>query len=110
MMIWYVVSTLLQLAHVVAAEFVPSVANAAGLLGVGIPIVIGYLWAKSDRPEAVGEAVGKSFVLGFVPALIGLVLAFYLGHVEAFLLGAGSASSGVGAVIGALVGRKAARP
>ena len=108
MMMWYVVSTVLQLGHVVAAEFIPAVGMAAGILGVGIPLVVGFLWGKKDAPEGMGATLGQAFLLGFVPALIGLVLAFALGHVEAFLLGAGSASSGVGAVIGAAVGKKLA--
>lgn len=108
MMMWYVVSTILQCGHVVVTEFVPAAGAAAAPLGVGIPLVIGFLWAKKDAPETMGATLGQGFLLGFVPALIGLVLAFSLGHVEAFLLGAGSASSGVTGLIGAAVGKKMA--
>lgn len=109
MMSWYMISTVLQVGHVVAAEFVPAVGMAAGILGVGIPLVIGFLWAKKEAPDGVGTALGLGFVLGFVPALIGLVLAYFLGHVEAFLLLAGCGSSGVTGAIGAAVGRAMAK-
>jgi len=105
MMTWYVISTLLQLGHVVAAELWPAVGQVAGILGVGIPLVVGFMWAKKDGPEAIGSALGKGFLLGWIPALIGLVLAYFLGHVDAFILGTGSVSSGVAGAIGAAVGR-----
>ncbi len=105
---WYAVATLLQCGHVVAAHVVPAVGNAAGILGVGIPLVVGVLWAKGAPPESAGAAVTRGFALGFLPALIGLALALALGQVAPLLLIAGSASSGVTGLIGALVGRRLA--
>ena len=105
MMGFYAISTILQCAHVIAARFAPAVGNAAGIFGVGIPLVIGFLWAKKDAPDSLGSTLGQGFLLGWIPALIGLVLAFALGQVDLFIVGVGGASSGVTGAIGAAVGR-----
>lgn len=99
---WYVLSILLQCAHVLGAEASADIGNVAGILGVGIPLVIGFFWARSG--PGTMNAVKQGFFLGFVPALLGLLLAFALGQVPAFLLAAGSLSSGVAAILGALLG------
>ncbi len=109
MMVYYVISTVLQCAHVIATRFVPAVGNAAGILGVGIPLVVGFLWAKKERPESIGKALGQGFLLGWTPALIGLVLAFVLGQVSPFIVGVGGLSSGVTGAIGAAAGRAVAK-
>jgi hypothetical protein len=99
---WYVLSVLLQCAHVLGATVSQDIGNLAGIWGVTIPLVIAFLWGRSG--PGTMNAVKQGFILGFVPAFIGLVLAFSLGQVEAFLLAAGSASSGVTAILGALLG------
>lgn len=100
---YYVVSLVLQLAHVLAAEIVPAVGGAAGLLGVGIPLFVGAWYG----PHAAnpGAAARGGFLIGLVPALVGLVVALALGQVAPFLLVAGSLASGLAGLIGALVGR-----
>jgi len=100
---WMVVSTLLQLGHPALATVVPSIGSAAGLLGVGIPLVVGFLWARGDTVSGK-MAFGRGFLLGWVPALIGLVLAFGLGQVNVMVLTLGGVSSGVAGGLGALVG------
>ncbi|MEK9508440.1 hypothetical protein WI460_09605 [Gemmatimonadota bacterium Y43] len=99
---WYVLSVVLQCAHVLGATVSQGVGNLAGIWGVTIPLIVGLLWGRSGPGK--GNAVKQGFLVGFVPALIGLLLAVALGQVEPFLLVAGSASSGVAAVIGALIG------
>lgn len=99
---WYVLSVVLQCAHVLGATVSQGVGNYAGIWGVAIPLVVGLLWGRSGPGRA--NAVKQGFLVGFVPAFIGLLLAVALGQVEPFLLAAGSASSGVAAVIGALIG------
>ena len=99
---WYVLSVLLQCAHVLAAAAAPAVAQGALYFGVGIPLVIAFLWARSG--PGTMNAVKQGFLLGLIPAAIGLVLAFALGQVFAWLILAGSLSSGVAAIIGALLG------
>jgi len=100
---WMVVSIVLQLAHPALATVVPAFATAAGLLGVGIPLVVGFLWARSDKFSG-GAAFGRGFLLGWIPALVGLVLAFGLGQVIMMIVVLGGLSSGVAGGLGALVG------
>ena len=100
---WMVVSTVLQLSHPALATVVPAFAAMAGLLGVGIPLVVGFLWARSAKVGG-GAAFGRGFLLGWIPALIGLVLAFGLGQVDVMILTLGGLSSGVAGGLGALVG------
>ena len=100
---WMVVSTLLQLSHPALATVVPAFGAMAGILGVGIPLVVGFLWARSDAYSG-SAAFGRGFLLGWVPALIGLVLAFVLGQVNVMILTLGGLSSGVAGGLGALAG------
>lgn len=99
---WYVLSVVLQCAHVLGATVSQGVGNLAGIWGVTIPLIVGLLWGRSGPGKA--NAVKQGFLVGFVPALIGLVLAVALSQVDLVILGAGSLSSGVAAVIGALIG------
>ena len=107
---YYVWSLALQLAHVIGGKIVPSLLALAAPLGVGIPLVVGA-WYGASGPGAAAAAK-NGFLIGVVPAFIGLVVAYLFGNVEAFLLVAGSLSSGVtgllGGVLGnALLGKKA---
>lgn len=109
---YYVVSLVLQLAHVLGAEASPAVGAYAGLFGVGIPLVVG-VWLGATEGRGAGPSARSGFLVGLIPALLGLLLAVALGHVEPFLLVAGSLSSGVagalGGAIGAALGRRGAR-
>jgi len=100
---WMVVSTLLQLSHPALATVLPAFAAMAGILGVGIPLAVGFLWARSVGVGG-GSAFGRGFLLGWIPALIGLVLAYGLGQVTVMILALGGLSSGVAGGLGALVG------
>ncbi|HKK94094.1 MAG TPA: hypothetical protein VJ925_11720 [Longimicrobiales bacterium] len=100
---WLAVSTVLQLSHPALATVIPAFANMAGLLGVGIPLVVGYAWARQAGVSG-GAAFSRGFVLGWIPALIGLVLALYLGQVGTSILILGGLSSGVAGGLGAMVG------
>jgi len=100
---WLAVSTVLQLSHPALATVVPAFANMAGLLGVGIPLFVGYIWAKGAASSG-GAAFSRGFVLGWIPALIGLVLALSLGQIGTAVLVLGGLSSGVAGGLGALVG------
>jgi hypothetical protein len=102
---WLAVSTVLQLSHPALATVLPAFANMAGLLGVGIPLVVGFLWARST-PMPKGAAFSRGFLLGWIPALIGLVLAFGLGQVTLMILVLGGISSGVAGALGAVVGAR----
>lgn len=102
---WMAVSTVLQLSHPALATVLPAFANMAGLLGVGIPLAVGFIWARSE-PMARGAAFSRGFVLGWIPALIGLVLAFGLGQVTMMILVVGGISSGVAGALGAVVGAR----
>lgn len=99
---WYVLSVLLQCAHVLGAAVSQDVGALALYFGVGIPLLIAFLWGRSG--PGTMNAVKQGFLLGFIPAAVGLVLAFALGQVFAWLILAGSLSSGVSAILGALLG------
>jgi hypothetical protein len=99
---WYVLSVLLQCAHVLGATVAQGVGDLAAIFGVTIPLIVAFFWGRSG--PGTMNAVKQGFLLGFVPALIGLVLAYSLGQVQPFLLLAGSASSGITAILGALLG------
>lgn len=100
---WMVVSTILQLSHPALATVIPAFAAMAGILGVGIPLAVGFMWARS---QGIGgsPAFGRGFLLGWIPALIGLALAFGLGQVNVMILTLGGLSSGVAGGLGALAG------
>ncbi len=102
---WLAVSIVLQLSHPALATVIPAFANMAGILGVGIPLVVGFIWARS-APMARGAAFGRGFLLGWIPALIGLVLALGLGQVTTMILVLGGLSSGVTGGLGAAVGAR----
>lgn len=103
---WYVLSVVLQCAHVLGATVSQGIGNLAAVWGMAIPLVIGLLWGLS-RPGA-GNALRQGFLVGFIPALIGLLLSFALGQAEVALVALGSLASGVAAVLGALIGNAVA--
>jgi hypothetical protein len=103
---WMTVSTVLQLSHPALATVVPAFGTMAGILGVGIPFAVALIWARSDPMAARGGAGGRGFVLGWVPALIGLALAFSLGQVGPTIVIFGGFSSGVAGALAAVVGTR----
>lgn len=103
---YYVISTVLQLLHVIVGRFSAGVASFAGPLGVGIPLVIGA-WYGASGAGGYGEAVRRGFLIGAIPALIGLIVAYFLGSalgpIQPALLVLGTLSSGVAGLVGAVV-------
>lgn len=102
---WLAVSTVLQLSHPALATVIPAFANMAGILGVGIPLFVGWIWARGAAVTG-GAAFTRGFLLGWIPALIGLVLALALGQVGVSILVLGGLSSGVAGAIGAAFGAR----
>jgi hypothetical protein len=103
---YYVISTVLQLLHVIVGKFSAGVASLAGPLGVGIPLVIGA-WFGASSAGSYGQAATRGFLIGAIPALIGLIVAYFLGSalgaIQPALLVLGTLSSGVAGLVGAVV-------
>ena len=95
--------TVLQLAMVLAGNWVPAVAKLFGLLGVAISLAAGLLYARMARPAAGPGAVGGA-IAGGACALLGIVVSFALGDVPAMILVVGTLSSAVTGAIGGAAG------
>lgn len=94
----------LQLAMVVAGHFSGTVLNLSGLLGTGIPFVLGVAYGLTG-PRSWGEAAKGGFVIGIVGATLGVLAAILMGDQTWLLLTFAPLSSGLTGLLGALVGR-----
>ena len=104
---YLVISTVLQILMVTAGHFSPTVLGFSGILGVGIPLLIGSVYGARAAESFKSAAVG-GFVLGIIGAAIGILLAILLGDQTWILLTFGPISSGVTGLLGALGGFAAA--
>lgn len=93
----------LQLAMVGAGHFSTAVLNLSGVLGTGIPFVLG-LWYGATVPRGYGQSVKGGFVLGIVGAFLGVVAAILMGDQTWMLLTFAPLSSGVTGLMGAAIG------
>ena len=97
------IGTILQLAMVLAGHLHPAVATLFAPLGVGISAVAGFLFARAAG-AAAGASIGGGALAGGICALIGIVVSYLLGDVEALILLLGTASSAVGGALGGWIG------
>lgn len=100
---WIAIGTLLQTAMVLAGHWLSAIAALFGLLGVGISLVVGLLWARAEAGTAA-QAAGGGAVVGGVCALVGILVSWLLGDVTAAILAFGTASSAVGGAVGGVAG------
>lgn len=98
-----IIGTVLQVAMVVIGHFSPMVAAYFATGGVGISAAAGVLYGRSAAGFG-GAALGGG-IAGGVCALIGIVISFALGDVEAMILAIGTFSSAVTGALGGLAGR-----
>lgn len=108
-----VVSTVLQIVMVTAGHFSSAVLGLSGILGVGIPLLVGTAYG-AKAAESFKSASAGGFVQGIVGAAIGILLAILLGDQTWMLLTFGPISSGITGLLGALatfaaVGRRQVR-
>jgi len=101
---YVVAGIVLQVLMVVAGHLHESVLMMSGFLGVGIPFVLGLAYGAGRAPTV--KAAGRDgFLIGFVGAFIGVVVAILLGDQTWTLLTFAPVSSGITAILGALIGR-----
>lgn len=93
----------LQLAMVTAGHFSSQVLGLSGILGTGIPFVLGIWYGTSVR-QSYGAASKGGFVIGIVGAAIGVLAAILMGDQTWILMTFAPLSSGVTGVLGALIG------
>lgn len=105
---WIVIGTLLQVTMVLAGHWVVAVANAFGILGTLISLVVGLFYAVEARISWGNAALGGA-VVGAVCAFPGVLVSYLLGDVPAGILLIGPASGLVAGALGGLVGHTTAR-
>jgi hypothetical protein len=97
----------LQMVMVTGGHFSPTILNLSGILGVGIPFILG-IWYGAKVPRAYGESLKGGFIIGVVGAFIGVVAAILMGDQTWILLTFAPLSSGVTGLMGAGIGTAAA--
>jgi hypothetical protein len=101
MLLWTIAGIIAQCAMVFAGHVNPSARALSGPLGMLISLVVGTL-SVSHR-TSLGAAAQAGVVAGGLGALIGIVLAFGLHDVPAFLILAGTAASAAAGAVGAVI-------
>lgn len=92
----------LQLAMVVAGHYNETVLLLSGILGTGIPFVLG-LWYGATVPRTLKGALKDGFIIGIVGAFVGVVAAILMGDQTWILLTFAPLSSGITGALGALI-------
>ena len=100
---YVLIALVLQLVQVVAGYFSRPIANLAGVWGMGIPLVVGWLYAVRQGLTPKDAATG-GLLIGAVGAVAGLALAALLGNVESSFIPLGTLASAATGLIGALLG------
>lgn len=100
---YYVIGTALQLAMVISGHFVQAIANQFAKIGTAIPLVIG-VWYGVASAGSLAAAAGVGFLVGAVPALIGVIPSYLMGDVAAGTIWFATVVSGVTALVGAVLG------
>jgi hypothetical protein len=90
---------------VIAGHYVPAIANLFAAGGMSISAIAGLLYSVLARPAAMGTAAGGGAAAGGISAFIGILISYFLGDVDAAVLGFGTAGSAVTGLLGGLVGK-----
>lgn len=99
---YVVVTAALQVLMVTGGHYSEALLNRSAVLGTIIPLIIGA-WFGSAEPRTLGRAAGGGFVIGLVPAALGILVAILLGNQPWVLLPVGSVASGLTGLIGAVI-------
>ena len=102
---YLVVTTVLQVAMVAGGHFSEALLNRSAVLGTIIPLIIGA-WFGSAEPKTLNQAAGGGFLIGLIPAAIGILVGIVLGDQPWSLLPVGSVASGLTGLIGAVISFK----
>ena len=101
---YVLIALVLQLVQVVAGQFLDVFATLAGVSGMGIPLIVGWLYAVRQG-LSLKEAAKGGVLIGAVGAVVGLILAAALGAVEWSFIPLGTLASAATGLIGAALGR-----
>ncbi len=96
------VTTVLQILMVSGGHFSEALLNRSAVLGTIIPLIIGA-WFGSVEPKTVVGAAGGGFIIGLVPAVIGILVGILLGDQSWILLPVGAVASGLTGLIGSVI-------
>lgn len=100
---YYIISTVLQLAMVISGHFVTAIAAQFATIGTAIPLVVGGWYGAAGAPS-LRAATGNGFLIGAIPALIGVVPSYLMGDVAADTIWFATVVSGATAIMGAALG------
>jgi hypothetical protein len=105
-----VAGTLAQLAMVVSGHYVPAIANLFAVGGMAISALAGVLYARRAAPATRGLAARGGAIAGGVSALLGIIVSYALGDVQAVILAFGTLSSTVTGALGGLLAGRSVQP
>ena len=100
-----VIGTILQLIMVTLGHSTPAVKSDFAVIGMGISLVAGILYAVISTEVLARDNIVGGLVAGAACALIGIVVSCLLGDVPASLILLGTASSAVTGALGGWIGR-----
>jgi uncharacterized membrane protein YfcA len=100
---YVLVALVLQLVQVIAGHYSGVVSDLSGLLGMGIPLVAGWLYSVR-RGLSTKQAATGGLLIGAVGAFAGLILAAVLGEADWILISLGTVASAATGMIGSLLG------
>lgn len=100
---YILIALVLQLAMVLVGQVSGTVLNLSGVFGMGIPLVVGWLYAVRQGLSMKEASVGGALI-GAVGAAIGLVLAIALNGGSWSLLPLGTVASTFTGWLGAVLG------
>ena len=100
---YVLIALVLQLAMVLVGQVSGTVLNLSGVFGMGIPLVVGWLYAVRQGLSMKEASVGGALI-GAVGAAIGLVLAIALNGGSWSLLPLGTVASTFTGWLGAVLG------
>lgn len=96
----------LQLAMVVGGHFSEAILNLSGILGTGIPFVLG-IWFGATLPASYKASAGGGFLIGLAGAVVGVLVAILLGDQGWILFTFAPPSSAMTGILGGLIGTAA---
>jgi hypothetical protein len=103
-----VIGAALQVAMIVAGQYLPAVQAYYPIAGTLISLVAGLLYARAAR-GGWGDSLVGGAITGAVCALIGIAMSWALGQVPPITFLIGTSASAVGGLIGGAVGKVIAK-
>ena len=104
-----IAGTLLQLAMVLTGHSNKAIAAMFGLMGVTISLVAGLLYAWQSRARSSRDLATGGMLAGGACALLGILVSYALGDVQALIIVVGTLGSAVSGALGGWLGKFAFR-